>query len=761
MTSPAQRSPDEQAGTPVPPGFRARPVVQRLGQLAPYAVVVAAVLAFHHRAAAPGATFNGEDLRDYFIPLRMLLQHLVRAGEWPFWQRSIYLGFPLWGFSEAALFQPTTWLYLGFEAARGVTLGALTHLVLAALGVFTWMRYRGRGVGAAMAGAFVVGLGGYTTAHLEHWTFAATLMWLPWTLLCVDVALRRGLSPWRLLAAAVCMAGLWFGGAAQLAYFSTLVVGGYVFFRVLGTRGKAWPVLLILPAGLLLAMPLVLAGAELNAHGPRASGITLEYATQYNWSDWRNLALLLLPDAWGPRHAWSGPWNYWEMTGYVGLAALVLSLTVRPRGIGWYFLFLLGFSVVVAFGAKTPVYELLFRYLPGFGNFRVPARTMFILNFAVGFLTAEAVDALAQSPRSRAMLAPLAGTLLLGAAAWLLGQHAREWGFRAEVVREQLPFTLGVLAVLAVWVALKGVVPRPLFPVGIALLLFVDLRQRFADYMPVSDARALTNDVLPGPPASLPPDMRVAQLGFNANLIASWGAEGANGYSQLLVDRVYDLHSHIWEGHISYSHLKPREAEYGRQGLAPLSPLYPLFAAPHLYSRGPVNAPNRLRFLGREGPYWHYVVPSLPLAFFSPRHEVMTDAQFEARGFGFNPFEEVAVAPTDEPLPPSTPHPPPSPVPFTQRTNNLSRLTVDAPVPGLLVVMDPWFPGWRAEVDGQRAPVLRANYAFMAIPVPAGRHEVVLRYRPTTLLPGLACVLAVLGGAGGWALVRRRRVRSN
>ena len=45
----------------------------------------------------------------------------------------------------------------------------------------------------------------------------------------------------------------------------------------------------------------------------------------------------------------------------------------------------------------------------------------------------------------------------------------------------------------------------------------------------------------------------------------------------------------------------------------------------------------------------------------------------------------------------------------------------------------------------------------MAVPVPAGRHEVVLRYTPATLLPALACVLAVLGGAGGWSLGRRRR----
>ena len=162
--------------------------------LVPGLLIVAGVLAFHARAAAPGMAFGSEDLREYFIPVRYLLQHTVRGGDWPFWQRSIYTGFPLWSSGEAALFLPTTWLYFAVEAARALTLGTLTHLVVAALGMFVWQRQRGRSVGAAMAAAFIVALGGFTTVHLDHWTFSATLAPLPWTLLAVDVAMRRGLS---------------------------------------------------------------------------------------------------------------------------------------------------------------------------------------------------------------------------------------------------------------------------------------------------------------------------------------------------------------------------------------------------------------------------------------------------------------------------------------------------------------------------------------------------------------------------------------
>ena len=65
-------------------------------------------------------------------------------------------------------------------------------------------------------------------------------------------------------------------------------------------------------------------------------------------------------------------------------------------------------------------------------------------------------------------------------------------------------------------------------------------------------------------------------------------------------------------------------------------------------------------------------------------------------------------------------------------------MDVDLSAPGFVVLVDGYDPGWRATVDGAAETVLRANVAFRAVRVGAGRHVVELVYRPRPVLFGLA-----------------------
>jgi uncharacterized membrane protein YfhO len=61
----------------------------------------------------------------------------------------------------------------------------------------------------------------------------------------------------------------------------------------------------------------------------------------------------------------------------------------------------------------------------------------------------------------------------------------------------------------------------------------------------------------------------------------------------------------------------------------------------------------------------------------------------------------------------------------------------------MVVIAQTYYPAWKAYVDGQATKLWRANYAFQAVQVPAGRHRIELRYEDKLFLIG-----ALLSGLG-------------
>ncbi len=65
---------------------------------------------------------------------------------------------------------------------------------------------------------------------------------------------------------------------------------------------------------------------------------------------------------------------------------------------------------------------------------------------------------------------------------------------------------------------------------------------------------------------------------------------------------------------------------------------------------------------------------------------------------------------------------------IVERRPDRLRVLTACDGPCLLLLAQPWAPGWRASVDGRPAPVLRANLAALGVLIPAGAHEAELAY---------------------------------
>ncbi|MCI8992675.1 MAG: YfhO family protein [Eubacterium sp.] len=64
--------------------------------------------------------------------------------------------------------------------------------------------------------------------------------------------------------------------------------------------------------------------------------------------------------------------------------------------------------------------------------------------------------------------------------------------------------------------------------------------------------------------------------------------------------------------------------------------------------------------------------------------------------------------------------------------------TINLQKPKILFLSIPYSDGWTAFVDGKETDILKANYAFMALDLDAGEHEIELRYRTPGLKTGIA-----------------------
>ncbi|HLE41054.1 MAG TPA: YfhO family protein, partial [Nitrospirota bacterium] len=93
-------------------------------------------------------------------------------------------------------------------------------------------------------------------------------------------------------------------------------------------------------------------------------------------------------------------------------------------------------------------------------------------------------------------------------------------------------------------------------------------------------------------------------------------------------------------------------------------------------------------------------------------------------------------------------------------SNNRVELTTESPRKSILVLSDAYYPGWKAVVDGEGRKIYRADNAFRAVPLEAGRHVVEFVYDPASFKWGLAISLftvLAISAMGAVYYYRKRR----
>jgi hypothetical protein len=94
---------------------------------------------------------------------------------------------------------------------------------------------------------------------------------------------------------------------------------------------------------------------------------------------------------------------------------------------------------------------------------------------------------------------------------------------------------------------------------------------------------------------------------------------------------------------------------------------------------------------------------------------------------------------------------------FISNTPKRVEIEADLKRPGLVILADVYYPGWELTIDGQPAPIHRANRLMRGAAVLSGKHHLVYAYRPQSLRIGAVLSFAgIIGvmGVGAWARLR-------
>ena len=88
---------------------------------------------------AEGQVMGGHDMRGYYYPYYDQVREAVRDGRLPFWEPTLFNGFPLMAQPQQNAFYPPLWPSFLIPVNIGISLYMLLHIWLAGLGMFAFV----------------------------------------------------------------------------------------------------------------------------------------------------------------------------------------------------------------------------------------------------------------------------------------------------------------------------------------------------------------------------------------------------------------------------------------------------------------------------------------------------------------------------------------------------------------------------------------------------------------------------------------------
>jgi len=712
------------------------------------------------------------------------------AREWSLWIDGLFAGYPAFADTQQLLWYPLRLFGSHYNAL------VISAYVVAAFCMYGFARLLSGSVLAAIVAGLVYSGGGFMTAHLGHLSIIHAAAWIPLTLWGLEALARS--RAWAHVALVALGIGLSFlGGHPQIWVYGLILALLYAGWRSTSLYpAMRWPDAQYLSrcavgvvAGLAIASVQLVPFLEFTRLAARGTWTYADYVSyslpplQLFMAGFPNLFGNVLGGYGGP----FGALSLTELSFYAGVATLAIASlapwSASTRRHAWFWIAAAVFAAMYMTADATPLGRLAF-HLPVLGSFRASGRAGIIYILAVAVLVALALGALqrreiAGQRLHRVLYAAIAAFVLVLCALYFsydsITTMAQEKHVAIPAFLHNKAIWLPVLLFGLGTALCAGIGRWPrLASALLAILVAIDLGTFGWFYEWRVNTIAQADDPPPAwrkliadaqqDHARVLPLQRVASSPAVADRNLLYDLPSASGYVSLMPKRFGELTGTGTTGaYPKWTAASPFWDLLGVRWVLANSPAMPSgsrwrpLATPLPDYAG---AMERTDFAGRA-----WLVSGILEADDMDALATIRSGMTSLR----RPFDPLAVALIDRQatadLPLHQPWGRAGEVGAQRLSADHWQFALEAERPALLVISQLDYPGWTASVDGKPFPVLRADYAFQAIAVPAGRSTVDLRFRPRSLYIGAALsvlgLLVIAACIGLPGLVRRWRRRSS
>ncbi len=623
------------------------------------------------------------DVVSFSFPMRILGVTMMKGGQLPLWNPYILMGTPLLANFQSAPFSPTNVVYFLFDKLTAWSVQIILQHILAAVFVYLLLRHWKAGKAGSILGGVVFAFSGFNLIWSQWNAHTLVASFIPLLILFVDKFLVEKKIVYGISFSVVLVMQI-LSGYPQIVFYSFAAVG--ILWLV---RKKSWFATFFLAIfvviGLGLAAFQILPGYELLKFSQRAIE---PHPFEWAFLPWSKIVTFLAPDYFG-NHATAnywGPQDYTSNTGFVGVVAFVLAFLTIPlikrKKEVLYLFAVCVVSLLLSF--PTPLSIALWE--SGVLGFQAAAahRALVLFTFSISVLAGLGLDSLIG--RTRQKILALAATFLI-----LAGFGVFAFSIHNSVALRNLVLPTVVLVLTALFVFLR-------FKYGLIVLSIFELFYFGWKFTPFSPR----SFVFPETPVisflknQQKPFRTTGDHVIPINFRMAYDIETVEGY-----DAVYPVSATEVINRINDS-----PNTFRRYAIVDNDTSNLLDLVDAKYYLALKTDPNLKRFdAGR----------------FKVAFEDKSVVVYESKTAKPRAFLENQNIPVD----------------YVSHKETESVIRINSRIDDKLFVSDTYYPGWKAYVDGQEAKIYLADFAFRAIKVPKGKHEIRMVYRPDSFFNGL------------------------